>query len=295
MKRNFIYLLIGCPVFLFFSCKGDTQQEINTNDENIETVEEPDPVAITWADLEKDELSTETVFIIEGYLGDIGTYVDQSGGEISIPLFERRNQAAGFKLYLYVPIGNGPNNIKELPEEFLPTDVQLFCNDKTIVTVGSKVRITASKTETYTPGFISANCIKIELVDESFDAGVLTSAVALSQEMMNDTALARVYCYVDGKFDIPSIVFSYSNEISLDLKNSSVKDIATVPVRLGDGPSSMNDLPDNYTNKDLIIRDYNGETIKYGAGVRLYGTWERYSFATTTPGKFYLEEIEVRK
>lgn len=295
MKLNFFLAAFFGSLFFLVSCNGSSSEDAMVTIDSTNQKTQVDPIKVSWQELEKDSIRAETQIIFEGYIGDPGTLVDQTNGKIRIPIYERRHQKSGFELNLYIPIGNQKNQIKELPAEFLPTDIQIIADDNSVLTIGSRVRITATKSETYSPGFVTANVIKIETMTDEFDAAIFTNAVPLSSEMMKDTALQNVYCYVDGKLDIPSIVFSYTNEISLDLKNSSVKDISTMAIRLGEGPSTMNDFPDNYTSADLILRDYLGKEIKYRSTVRLYGMWERYTFESTTPGTFYLEEIEIIK
>ena len=58
----------------------------------------------------------------------------------------------------------------------------------------------------------------------------------------------------------------------------------------------MNVLPDSYTSKDLIVRDYAGKEIPRGGKVRVYGVWDRYSFKSSGSGPngtFKLEEIKA--
>lgn len=295
MKPNFFFAAFLSIPFYLISCSGSSSEETLIAEDSTEQKIQVDPIEVSWNDLEKDSIAPETEIIFEGYIGDPGTLVDQTNGKIRIPIYERRNQKAGFELNLYIPVGTQKNQMKELPAEFLPSDIQIMADDNSVLTIGSRVRITATKSETYSIGFVTANVIKIETVPDDFDATIFASAVALTTDIMDDTAVQNIYCYVDGKLDIPSIVFSYTNEISLDLKNSSVKDISTIAIRLGEGPSTMNDFPDNYTSADLILRDYLGQEIKYKSTVRLYGVWERYTYESTTPGTFYLEEIEIIK
>jgi hypothetical protein len=295
MKQTFFFAVFLSTIFSLVSCSGSSSEDALITEDSTDQKIQVDPVEVSWQELQKDSIEPETAIIFEGYIGDPGSLVDQSNGGIVVPVYERRNQKAGFELNLFIPLGTGKNQIKELPAEFLPTDLQIFADDNSVLTIGSKIRVTATKSETILAGYVCADVIKIESPIGDFDPVVFANAVMLTAEMMNDTALHHVYCYVDGKLDIPSIVFAYTNEISLDLKNSSVKDITTMPIRLGEGPSTMNDFPDNYTSADLILRDYLGKEIKYKSTVRLYGVWERYTYESSTPGTFYLEEIEVKK
>jgi hypothetical protein len=295
MKLNFFFAVFLSIPFFLLSCNGSSSEDIVIGEDSTAQELTVNPIEVTWQQLESDSIKAETQIIFEGYIGDPGTIVNQTDGKIRIPIYERRNQKGGFELNLFIPIGTQKNQIKELPAEFLPSDIQITADDNAVLTIGSRVRIIATKSETYSPGFVTANVIKIEAMTDEFDATIFINAIPLTSEMMKDTALQNVYCYVDGKLDIPSIVFSYTNEISLDLKNSTVKDISTMAIRLGEGPSTMNDFPDNYTSADLILRDYMGKEIKYKSTVRLYGVWERYTFESSTPGTFYLEEIELKK
>ena len=81
----------------------------------------------------------------------------------------------------------------------------------------------------------------------------------------------------------------------LKIKTSTNKDFETVDVQLGPGPSSMDELPSSYTSKDSKVRDHKGNLIGAGKKVRVYGTWERYSFVSSTGlgGQFKTEEIVV--
>jgi hypothetical protein len=296
MRFNFASLFILFVSLFLVSCKGSSSGDnIDSDDSTKSNQETIEPLEVSWMQLEADSVKAETLIVFEGYIGDIGMFVEQISGKMRIPIYERRNQKAGFKVHLYLPVGTGKNQMKELPAEFLPTDVQIFAEDNSILTKGSRVRITAIKSETVSPGFISADVVKIESLNDDFDSEIFASAIPLTSAMMKDTSLQNVYCYIDGKVDIPSIVFSYTNEIALDLKNSTLKDISTISVPLGEGPSTMNDFPDNYTTADLILRDYLGKEVKYKSVVRLYGVWERYTFESSTPGNFYLEEIAVKK
>lgn len=110
---------------------------------------------------------------------------------------------------------------------------------------------------------------------------------------MNDSTVQERYVYLEGIIELPEYILPYTTEIKLALKNSSVENMETIDIRLGEGPGTMNDLPDDYTESDLIIRDFKGEEIPYGSRVRIYGIWERNTYASSVSGRFYAEEIVV--
>ena len=100
---------------------------------------------------------------------------------------------------------------------------------------------------------------------------------------------------MDGTLSIPTVFFSMYGEIGLNFANKTNTKLDKVDVMVADGPSSMNTLPDSYTAKDLVVRDFLGNEIKRGAKVRVYGVWDRYSFKSSGSGPngtFKLEEIK---
>lgn len=293
------FLLLISSASILFSCGGNNTDEIISDDIDTTSTQEKEwkLTPVTWDEIENNSLQVEVGdrFEVICHVGDIGTYVSMYETSMMVPFVERRNQAGGFELRLNMNIGSVKNEVHKLPEEFAPEDFKISCDDGTIVTRGDKVKITVRRDESYSGG-ISGEVIMIEAIkDTTFDTAVFASAVKLTSAMVNDTSIKSVYAFIEAKPELPSIILSYTSEILLDLKNSSVKEIPNLYLYVGEGASNMNDIPDNYTAKDLVIRDYNGIQIKQGAKIRFYGTWERYDFESSTPGRFYVEEIEEIK
>lgn len=290
MARSFRSTFVILTSLALVSCSGESP--VVQREKSLLTGS-TDTLVVSWLDLQSDSMQMGTVFTVPAYVGDIGEYVTYTGQKMTVPFFERRNQRAGFTLHLNMQIGSEPNQVHQLPAAFLPEDFKLVCADGTIVTRGDCVQITARLQRPAAAGVIAADAIKIEKIKSPFDTTVFSQAIALTGSMLLDTTLRSIYCHLDGKIQIPEVIFSYTNEITLDLKGSSVEALKTIDIPLGAGPGTMDDLPDNYTENDLIIRDMDGKAVPYGKPVRLYGTWARNNFESSFPGKFYLEEVKV--
>lgn len=293
MKKTFY--LFSIFTVLFASCSGGNQADDSLLGTK-ETVDEipAEPKEVNWEQLSGAEVPAEEFVVLEGYVGDIGSYVDQSYGRMTIAIVERRNQKAGFKLHVSMEIGSTPNHVNELPDQFSPDDFKIVCKGGEIVTTGAKVRITGVMESAISRDYISLRLTEIESLEDNFNSAVFDRAQALTEEMVHDTSLHSVYCYLEGKLDLPTIIFSLTNDNSIDLKATGVKSITSVDIRVGTGPGTMDELPDNYTNNDLVVRDFEGNPVPVNSKVRLYGVWERYDFESGSEGRFYLEEVQVK-
>jgi len=286
----FFAALLSLSSVFFVSCSGNSETDINIDSTQVT---QRDTVYGTWDLLRSDSIPENTMLMIVGFIGSPGDQITQSGSYITMPFFGRRNQRSGYCMNIQFRAGNLPNQMQELPDQFTKDDIKILCETGDTARIGSFVRITAF--DEMVNGTRTWKVNLIEQGDFIFYKHAFEKAQQLTSKIIADSTINEMYCFVDGELEIPEIIFAYTNEITLDLKNSSVSEIISVEIPLGDGPSSMNDLPDNYTDADLILRDYEGQKIPYGSKVRLYGTWKRNSFDSTFPGKFYLEEIEVIK
>lgn len=251
------------------------------------------PVKLEIEDVFKGGYEAEQTLVYEGYIGQVPTTISMSGGKMDVRIFPRRNQTNGNYVNLDVTIGTSKNNVKSLPEKYKQEDLIVFADDNTKLGVGDKVRVTATGYYSST-NYFSMEAVTIEAIKEDkFNKDVFDDAVALTSAMVHDTSVHEVYGYMDGVLSIPTVFYSMYGEIALNFKTGTNKDFDKVDIRTGKGPSTMNELPASYTPKDLVVRDLDGNAIKAGAKVRVYGTWQRYSFVSSTGlgGTFKVEEI----
>jgi hypothetical protein len=253
-----------------------------------------DPKSVSLEDLFEKEYDRSETLVFEGYIGEVPTTVSMTGGKMSVRIFARRNQSVGSYVNVDLPIGRDPNQVKSLPAKYTQSDLHVTADDRTQLGVGDKIKITANDFYSST-NYCSLKGLKIEKVEDVFDDAVFKDAVALTNDLVNDTAVKEVYGYMDGVLSIPRVFYTMDNFLALSFDNATNKEFEKVDVRIGSGPSSMNALPSNYTPKDLVIRDFKGDEVKGLKQVRVYGTWKRYSFVTSSGpgGQYKVEEIVV--
>lgn len=292
------YLFIASSIVIA-SCGGEKKESLfkkmldkGMNETKKEISSTPKKVHIT--DIYTSEFDRNETLIFEGYIGQLPSTVSMSGGKMNIKIYERRNQTLGNYVNLGLAIGKGKNEVESLPEKYTPEDLHVFADDKTQLGIGDKIRITATDIYTST-GYYSLEGYKIEKIEDENIEKSFEKAVALSSAMIHDTSVHEVYGYMDGVLSIPSVFFTMNDYLGLNFKTSTNKDFDNVDIRLGDGPSSMDQLPSSYTSKDLKVRDSKGKLIGVGKKVRVYGTWQRYGFVTSSGlgGQFKTEEIVV--
>lgn len=293
------YLFIASALTLA-SCGGEKKESLldkiikEGNNRSKEVSSEPKNVDITDIFNPENKYERTETLVFEGYIGQVPSTVSMSGGKMSVKIFERRNQTLGNYVSLNLSIGTGKNQVASLPEKYKQEDLHVYTDDKTKLGVGDKIKITATDIYTST-GYYSLEGYKIEKVTDSGVEDKFKNAVALTSALIHDTSAHEVYGYMDGVLSIPSVYFTMNDFLGLKIKTTTNKDFETVDVQVGKGPSTMDQLPASYTPKDLKVRDLNGNLIGAGKKVRVYGTWQRYGFVSSTGlgGQFKTEEIVV--
>lgn len=293
------YLFIASALTLA-SCGGEKKESLldkmlkESNSRAKEVSSEPKNVTIADIFNPDNKYERNETLIFEGYIGQVPSTVSMSGGKMNIKIYERRNQTLGDFVSLGLSIGTGRNEVESLPEKYKQEDLHVYSDDKTQLGVGDKIRITA--TDAYiSTGYYSLEGYKIEKIEEKSVEGSFNDAVALTSALIHDTSVHEVYGYMDGVLSIPSVFYTMNDFLGLKIKTTTNKDFETVDIHIGDGASSMDQLPSSYTPKDLKVRDHNGDLIGAGKKVRVYGTWQRYSFVSSSGlgGQFKTEEIVV--
>lgn len=294
-----LYVLLGLLFALQLTgCKGESETEEDLLDysyeEDTEEVDET-PVEANWESIVKKEYKEDQKLIIEGYIAPLPSTVYMSDNSFDISIYPRRFQNGGFEVSVGLPIGKSANHVYNLPENYTPADFKVVTDKEGIVTAGDKVRIEATVFYIHDDSY-SLEDATITKLEDNFDAAVFADAVPLTSEIINEEDKKSVYCYMEGTLSLPTFIYSLDGDISLDFKNQTNEEIKSVDFRVSDGPSSMNDIPDNYAADDLVIRDWEGNEVKPGTTVRVYGVWERYSSESSTGlgGSFKVEEVEVK-
>lgn len=289
-------LLLGFTFSFLLSCGGEEVKVLEEpiNDEVLQT----EKVEVVYTDTEWKEFQIENTekqatIRLTGYIGPLGSSYFSSGTEMHFDLYPRRNQSSGFRVAVYLPSGTGPNQMRKLKENYGPNDLEIHCNNEDIASTGDLVTITGKVRGTYEDYIsISLNEIGLESAPKEEmipGAALFDRAVELQQKIISDTTISSIYCYMDGKLSLPTSLFSLNDSYSLDFNQRNNKEVKSISVPIGDGPDQMKDLPNGYGKDDLIIQDYEGNSIDRKDKVRVYGTWNRTSYSDR--GYFRMEEI----
>ena len=298
MKRIF-GILATTSLFLFLTnCGGESREAIipaedELNSEENTDITEPEYIETNWDWLQSDNNEIDTYIIVEGYIGQLSSMIFTYGDEMDFSLFPRRHQQEGFKISAYAPIGDEPGQIHELKEKYTPDDLKIVCDDGSIATTNDKVRIKGRVRGKY-DDYCSVDVQSISKLTDNFSDRIFENAVELTQQIIDDTTQNNVYSYMDGQLSLPISIFSMTGDISLDFKQGNNKGVKSVSLSVGDGPGQMNDIPDNYSSKDLIYRDYKGKELGSSDNIRVYGLWHQINHTTDRKGDFLVEEIVKR-
>lgn len=291
-------ILLFVSTALLIACGGDREdidEKINDIDTSNAVVTEDNNIyPVTWNDVLSNNLTAEKIITIEGFLAGPGTYVSQSYGTMVIYIYPKRNQSIGESVNFTMPIGSAANHVNELPEEFVPEDFVVVDEDGIEMAEGAKVKVELKVKESiFDDGKMNYEFRSIKKLDDApvISNSIFDEAIELTDAVIADTTRKEIYGWAEGSFELPMMVFENNGRLRITFRNNSNSEIKSVAIKVGDGPSTMDDLPEDFTDKDFVVRDYNGDPIT-GKRVRIYGTYHRSDYSND--GLFYLEEIEAK-
>ncbi len=103
------------------------------------------PRSITWADVKDGKgLNGQTV-ILEGYPG-VPHFATSNKGTQAFAILSTSagtTDSAQQSVPAMAPVGTGPNQVEQLPEEYTTKDLKVHCVDGTVVGTKDKVRVEA--------------------------------------------------------------------------------------------------------------------------------------------------------
>ena len=259
-------------LLLLFSCGGnETQTPESLLETKVATEEELPLKKMTFEEAMADTLSTEHLVEIEGYI-QLPTLSTIGDKEQSVSLFGRKNQSNGLSIYTKMPVGSGKNSMKKLPLEYDKSDVKITGNKGETLGLNQRVKLTGKMyyMKSYTkgePGTTYFTVEKIEKVDDKeFDYSAWKTVKSFS-EISKEENRHNEY-YIEGTVDVPMFVLT-GWEMAIDLKKGG--ETVTIKIMTGTENNQMEDLKENWTKKDIKIRNFEGKMIKPGQKVRVYG------------------------
>lgn len=259
-------------LLLLFSCGGtDTQLPESPLETEVSTEKELPLKKMTFEEAMADTLSTEHQVEIEGYI-QLPTLSTIGEEEQSVSFFGRKNQTNGYSIYTKMPVGSGKNRMKKLPLEYDKSDVKITGDKGETLRLNQRVKLTGKMyyMKSYTkgePGTTYFTVEKIEEVDDKeFDYSAWKTVKSFS-EISKDENRHNEY-YIEGTVEVPMFVLT-GWEMAIDLKKGG--ETVTIKIMTGKENNQMEDLKENWTKKDIKIRNFEGKMIKPGQKVRVYG------------------------
>lgn len=290
--KLFYYITALMLTFVLFSCGGGNDAEEITNSKNDGTEEVEDtPVDATFDQLINGEIEENKTVVFETFVAPLPSTMYFGEGELSLDFFERRHQTEGRHMSIDIPTGTGKNRVESLPETYYQDDLKIHTADGDIAVVGDYVRVTGTFTEASDANYQYIDLKKIEKIDYTFDEAVFETAAKLTDDFILDEASDKGYAYIEGTLELMMFMSSYDGfTYSVNINQNMNTYIETVYINIGSGPSSMNSLPDNFTDADFILRDFKGEEFNGAKNkFRLYGTFNQLDIESK--GMFTVEEI----
>lgn len=269
MKKT-LYLL---PALLaLFACGGNNTQLPEPKLKTETSTEKELPLKkLSFEEAMADTISKEHPVEIEGYI-QLPTLSTIGEEEQSVSFFGRKNQTNGYSIYTKMPVGSGKNSMKKLPLEYDKSDVKITGNKGETLGLNQRVKLTGKMyyMKSYTkgePGTTYFTVEKIESVtNKEFDYSSWKTVKTFS-EISKDENRHNEY-YIEGTVEVPMFVLT-GWEMAIDLKKGG--ETVTIKIMTGTENNQMEDLKENWTKKDIKIRNFEGKMIKPGQKVRVYG------------------------
>ena len=296
--KGFIYLTIG---LFFFSCgqsspETETKKNDNVNNQNSEKSELEDSTFtfIEWMDFKLDStVKPDKKIEFEGYLGYSKSTFDAKSVQFRLPFYPRRGQSAGFFVNVKLDIGGDINQIVKVNSASGVSTLGILDANLDTIKPGDYCLIKATK-EFGNFKNLSVEGISVNKVDKTVEKEQFTSAVQLTQALIDDSLQSSTYCYMTGKLELTDFqLLEKAYILTFNQKDNST--VKSVMLSVGKEYSCALELPIEYKNSDFKIKDYKGKTIPGTSRIKIYGQFERNPIKgpNIPKGTFHLEEIEA--
>lgn len=221
---------------------------------------------LDWSKLDDHSLAGKTV-TIEGY-PELPFLMMNENERSTVNMTARMNQYGGGIVILHILDGDDENTLAKLPSNYEQSDLVIHDNKGEKVMYGGKIRVTGKAS-------IENNKYHIEVVSiEKMDATI--DYIKLGAVRLTDTsdleALDEELVYAEG-------VIFVSDEQSNGIRLEIFMEDTTLPydllckVKYGPLNNQADELPDSYSDEDLVIRDNTGKVVGEGSLVRVYGMY----------------------
>lgn len=296
--KDFIYLTIG---LLFFSCaqsspETEKKKDDNLTNQNSENVELEDSTFafLEWVDFKLDStVKPDKKIEFEGYLGYSKSTFDSKSVQFRLPFYPRRGQSAGFFVNVKLDIGGDINQIVKVNLASGVSTLGILDANLDTIKPGDYCLIKATK-EFGNSKNLSVEGISVSKLEKIVENEQFSSAVRLTQDLIDDSLQSSTYSYMTGKLELSEYqLVEKSYVLNFNQKDNST--IKTVVLSVGKEYSSVLELPIEYRKADFKIKDYKGNIIPGTSRIKIYGQFERNRIKgpNIPKGTFHLEEIEA--
>ncbi len=272
MKKLILLSTLG---LFIYSCSGN---QTSTTDPGATTTTEEKkvgpPKKMTYDQALAYTGEERIPVIVEGYV-QTSVISNFTATTQSVNVYGHRNQTTGKYLYTSMPIGNGKNQMKQLPKEYHPSDVVIMDKSGKKIGANQRVRLTGtlyaiesySKKKDYT---VYLDVTGMEYVDEISEDYAAMNLPTLTEK---DAKVEKNYdkaFKIEGKLEVPMFVL-IDNETTVDIITANNEKIS-LKVVTGTGESQIAELKENWSPADIKITNSKGAKVNTNKKVTVYGT-----------------------
>jgi hypothetical protein len=219
---------------------------------------------LEWSKIEDLTMAGKTI-TIEGF-PELPFIMMTGEGTSTVNLSQRMNQYSGKLVVLTVKEGNDENTIKVLPDDYQQSDLELHDNKGEKIVYGDKIRITGKASVKNNQYHVEVEFI--EKVDAAFD--YKANSVRLT-DSSDAEKLNKQLVWVEGEMYVADEQGGMRLEMYLD--DTTLSDYILCKIEYGSLKNQADEMPETYTEDDVVFRDHTGKKMGEGTRVRVYGTW----------------------
>lgn len=262
-----LVILAGLVAIIWYANREDndnrSQAAVEERDGPCDNVVNITGDTVSWEQTKTGELEGKTV-TLEGY-PELPFIMMMQNGRASVRLNERMNQGIGGMVMLLVEEGECENTMQPLSDDYDQSDMIFTDNAGEEIIYGESMRITG--TAMISNGKCTVSVKKIEKIVLSYDYE--KEAERLTDKNQED--LHHQMVYAEGVLSTPDEAGGIRLEMFLE--DESLAFIVNSMIKFGPLNNQADDLEEQYTDEDILIRDRDGKKIRTGDKVRVYGMW----------------------
>ncbi|MBN1618763.1 hypothetical protein JW887_05495 [Candidatus Dojkabacteria bacterium] len=229
--------------------------------------------------------------VLEGYV-KLSDYV-YCDSACELALYSRPNERGENYVTALVDIGDGSNQMDDLPSDFYIDDLVIRDNDGNEIGHNNYVKVTGYFTYdnlSEDDPECSIAVDTIEKLDMEDGVSFLDDATKIDTGDFCNSKYDDELVAMDGYVELPYFLYcgSECDLYIVDELGTNSGDGVNAYFLVGDQPGYMEELPDNYLEEDLVVYDIDGNAVSYGDKVTVVGTQVRNS---TGDCDFYVEEV----